>query len=360
MSDRKKIAIIGVVGLPSKYGGFETLVEHLAKHLGGIFDLTVFCSSKSYEERLPKFNNVHLVYVSLKANGFQSIFYDIVSIFKALRFANTILILGVSGCLILPLIRIISKTKIVVNIDGQEWMRSKWNWLAKYFLKISEKIAVNFSDQIISDSKILQEYVLEEYGKESTLIEYGGDHVVKVPLSTEMKNTHPLSQKAYAFTVCRIEPENNIHVILEAFSQLSFPIILVGNFKNSKYGIELIKRFSMIENIQICDPIYDQDKLDQLRGNAALYIHGHSAGGTNPSLVEAMFLGLPVIAFDVNYNRQTTENCAEYFDNAKKLKNIVERYSVGAITIDGKKMQRIALERYTWQTIALKYEKILS
>lgn len=354
-----KIAIIGTVGLPAKYGGFETLTEYLTKHLGGSLDLTVFCSSKSYSKKSQTYNNARLIYIPLDANGVQSIFYDILSMFKALQFADTFLILGVSGCIVLPLIRLISRKKIVVNIDGLEWKRAKWNRQAKWLLKFSEKLAVQFSDHVITDNKAIQEHVIEEYGVESDLIEYGGDHVEKRPLSGEIKEAYPLSRNPYAFKVCRIEPENNIHIILDAFSQVSFPLIIVGNFGSSEYGKNLIKKFSDAENIQLCDPIYDQSELNQLRGNAALYIHGHSAGGTNPSLVEAMCLALPIIAYDVQYNRETTENSAEFFKNSQQLRCLVEEYIEGNLKIDGLKMKEIAFRRYTWKNIVFKYKDLI-
>lgn len=358
-NNKTKIAIIGTVGLPAKYGGFETLTEYLTRHLGSSLDLTVFCSSKSYSEKHHTYNNARLIYVPLDANGVQSIFYDILSMFKALRFADTFLILGVSGCIVLPLIRLIGRKKIVVNIDGSEWKRAKWNRQAKWFLKFSEKLAVKFSDEVITDNKAIQDYVTEEYGVESNLIEYGGDHVEKFPLSAEVREAYPLSQNPYAFKVCRIEPENNVHIILEAFSQISFPLILVGNFRNSAYGSNLVERFAKFKNILLCDPIYDQDKLNQLRGNAALYIHGHSAGGTNPSLVEAMFFGLSIIAFDVPYNRETTVNQAEYFTDSSILKQLVHQFTDGKMRINGNQMYKIAKEKYTWQQIVQKYEKLL-
>ena len=123
---KKKLAIVGTVGIPSKYGGFETLTEYITKDLSEKYDITVFCSSKSYEEKIKKYNNCHLKYINLNANGVQSIPYDILSLLKALRFADTILILGVSGCISLPFLKLFfKKTKIVTNIDGLEWKRDK-------------------------------------------------------------------------------------------------------------------------------------------------------------------------------------------------------------------------------------------
>ena len=106
----EKISIIGTVGIPAKYGGFETLTEHLTKYLNEKYEITVFCSAKSYEEKLKNHNGAKLKYINLKANGIQSISYDIISIYKSLKFADTILILGVSGCIFLPLVKLFGKS----------------------------------------------------------------------------------------------------------------------------------------------------------------------------------------------------------------------------------------------------------
>lgn len=138
------IAVVGVVGIPACYGGFESLVENLTLHKSDNVNYTVFCSSKAYQEHLNTHNEAKLVYLPLKANGVQSIPYDILSLVKCLKLKpDVVLILGVSGCIFLPFFKLFSKAKIVTNIDGLEWKRDKWNWLVKKFLKFSERIAVS-------------------------------------------------------------------------------------------------------------------------------------------------------------------------------------------------------------------------
>ena len=140
----RKIAIIGTVGIPAKYGGFETLTEHLTKELGRSYVMTVYCSSKAYKNKLKSYHNAQLKYINLNANGVQSIPYDIISVFKSLRNSDALLILGVSGCIVLPFVKLISKKKIIINIDGLEWRREKWGKFIKWFLKYSEKDEVYF------------------------------------------------------------------------------------------------------------------------------------------------------------------------------------------------------------------------
>ena len=239
----KTISIIGIVGIPAKYGGFETLTEYLTTKIGDKFDITVFCSGKNIESKLKYHNNAKLKYINLKANGIQSIPYDIISIFKSIKNSNVLLILGVSGCLVLPIVKLISNVKILVNIDGLEWKRAKWGGVAKWFLKLSEKIAVKYADEVIVDNKVILDYVKSEYDyNKGHLIAYGADHVTKQPLDMIFLSKYPFA-KNFSFKVCRIEPENNIHVVLKAFSMMPEKnIVCVGNWLNSEKIKVLLKK----------------------------------------------------------------------------------------------------------------------
>ncbi len=354
----KKIAVIGTVGLPAKYGGFETLVENLTYYLAEKYDMTVYCSSKAYDNKMETYNNAKLEYLDLDANGVHSVLYDVVSLLKA-KDSDVLLILGVSGCIFLPILKIFSKAKIIVNIDGLEWKREKWGKFAKSFLKFSENMAVKYADAVVVDNKVIQDHVTNTYAKESTLIAYGADHVEKIAISDAVLNQYPYLNEQYAFTVCRIEPENNLHVILEAFSQQNtLPIVIIGNWKANKYGLDLLDKYATIEHIHLLDPIYDQKILNQIRSNAYVYMHGHSAGGTNPSLVEAMFLGLPIFAYGVNYNRETTENSAAYFLNSMELQKLIKHIDDNYLKSIGEKMSDISNRRYRWSLISDKYAKL--
>lgn len=362
MSERRKIAIIGTVGVPANYGGFETLAEHLIEDLGLKHDITVYCSAKKYtlKSRQKFYKNAQLKYIPLNANGIQSIFYDTLSIMHALFYAEVLLILGVAGAWILPFVRWFTKKKIIISIDGIEWKRDKWNLLAKWYLFWAEGLAVKYSHIDISDNEAIQDYTAARYGSLSRIIEYGADHTIKTPMSIETKEKYAFSNKPYAFNVCRIEPENNVHLLLEAFSLTDqIPLVIVGNWNNSQYGTTLKQKYCSHPNIFMLDPIYDQQKLDELRSNASLYVHGHSAGGTNPSLVEAMYMGLPIMAYGVSYNRVTTENKAIYFKSVKELIiEINEMYTSKLLKI-GTQMSEIAKRRYTWKNISFKYELLI-
>jgi len=359
----KRVAIIGTAGVPARYGGFETLAENIISYLSKEYKLTIFCSGKIYKEKPREYKGAELKFINLNSNGIESIPYDIFSIIYSLGFADTLLILGVSGCIILPFVKLLSRQKeIVINIDGLEWSRPKWNKLARWFLRLSEKIAVKYGDVIVSDNKVIQDYIFKEYGKKSELIPYGGDHAKIEPLDDRILELYPFFKNNYAFKVCRIEPENNIHLILEAFSEFKdLNLVMVGNWDKNRYGQELRKKYHSCSNIFLLDPIYDQKILNAIRSNCFVYIHGHSAGGTNPSLVEAMYLGLPIIAYGVEYNKVTTQYKALYFMNKSELLKLLDEIISNRDLLSriGHEMREIAIQQYTWENVAKQYNAIL-
>ncbi len=361
--DLPKLGIIGTVGVPAKYGGFETLAHHLVLNLNHKFDITVYNSENAYsdEEKVAKWKGAKMVYVPLNANGIQSIFYDLYAMFHAIRNCEYLLVLGVSAGLFFPIFKLFSKKRIIVNIDGLEWRRPKWNWFAKMYLLLSEMIACRFADEVITDNRILKEYVKIRYNKISSLIEYGADHVSKQEKSPKNKIQFPFLNKDYAFKVARIEPENNIEMVLEAFSsQSELDLVLVGNWDLNNYSKKIRIEYSQFSNIHLIDPIYKTETLDVLRSNAYVYVHGHSAGGTNPSLVEAMYLKMPIISFDVIFNRVTTNNQAIYFSDVEELLKIINNIEKFPLYAIAENLKGIADKQYTWKNISLKYAKTIN
>lgn len=344
------VAVVGTVGLPSCYGGFESLVENLTKYSTSDVKYSVFCSNQSYSTKLTEYNGAHLIYLPLSANGIQSIPYDMLSLVYCLfKKPDVTLILGVSGCLFLPLYRLFSNSKIVTNIDGLEWKRDKWGSLVKKFLKLSESFAVKFSDVIITDNKAIGDYVDDEYSKSNVVIAYGGDHAIVKAIDVGPTDDYFLS-------LCRIEPENNVQMILEAFSNSQQKLKFVGNWDASEFGRELKRKYSSNLNIQIIDPIYEINYLFKLRSECKGYIHGHSAGGTNPSLVEAMHFEKPIFAFNCSFNRYSTEDNAFFFTSAAELMAQLSSTNQDALDIVAKNMKLIADSRYTWKIITEMYE----
>lgn len=347
----KKVFVVGIVGLPACYGGFETLVENLVEQSDPAITYTVFCSKSNYTTLLSDHKGAKLQYLPLKANGAQSVLYDILSLLKTLyQRPDVVLVLGVSGGLFLPFFKLLSRSKVIVNIDGLEWRRAKWGRLQRAFLKFSERAAVRFSDAVISDNQAIYEYVLNEYGHASHVIAYGGDHAVTKPISGQGQD--------FALALCRIEPENNVEMILEAFSILDMPLRFIGNWDNSSFGRQLKAKFGDYPHIDLIDPIYAPEQLFEFRDQCRVYIHGHSAGGTNPSLVEMMFFAKPIIAYDCDFNRFTTDSKARYFDSSVALQKVIEETLSEPNVLIGKNMQSIAKSRYTWEHVARLYREL--
>jgi glycosyltransferase involved in cell wall biosynthesis len=358
----KHIAIVGTVGIPANYGGFETLAENIVKyhHVKCLSNrITVYCSSRNHSVQVADFLAAKLEYVPLNANGIQSILYDLISLFSAVwKRADVILVLGVSGAIALPLIRLISSAKIITNIDGIEWRRHKWRGLAKSFLRLSEKMAIRFSHVVIADNAGIASYVKQAYGINSEVIAYGGDHAIDVKAESFSEIHLPLN---YSLSICRIEPENNIHLILNAFSVLTTKnLVFVGNWNSTGYGRGLYKKYNGINNIFLIDSIYDLAILKTLRLKSSSYIHGHSAGGTNPSLVEAMHFSKPIFAYDCIFNRSTTEDKAIYFETSSCLIKHLQKIEVEKASHVATEMLEIAKRKYIWKIVAHQYFQLFN
>jgi glycosyltransferase involved in cell wall biosynthesis len=265
------------------------------------------------------------------------------------------LILGTSGACVLPLVRLFfPNIKIVTNIDGLEWQRQKWGSLTRRFLKVSERLAVRFSSIVVADNQAIARYVEVTYKRSCETIAYGGDHAVIDAMI--VLGTGPATDRdPYAFALCRIEPENNAHMILEAFATAELSLIFVGNWQASDYGKDLQQRYSKVPSIELIEPIYDLQALAFYRSNCEVYVHGHSAGGTNPSLVEMMHFDKPIVAFDCVYNRATLEGIGHYFSSVSTLSRIVEE---DFLYNDGVKFGDIARRRYTWSIVRKQYRDL--
>ncbi len=357
-----KVAIVGTNGLPANYGGFETLVDYLTKYNNPeTIEFTVYCSKTKKENRLSSYNNAKLVYLPLKANGGQSILYDFLSLWQVWFKYDRVLLLGTSGALIIPLLKRIKKTKLITNFGGLEWKREKWNWWVRRLLKLSEAIAVNFSDHTIADNQTFVDYIKSEYNKDSILIEYGGDHVENIQPSTSLKEKYGFLDSEYGISISRAQPDNQIHVLIEAFtkSEKKHNLVVISNWQKFEYGYKLKQKYSNVAKLFLLDAIYDLSVLNVLRSNAKYYVHTHSFCGTAPSLVEAMNHQLPIISFDAATNISTTENKAFFFNTTKELTDILNTADTFNLNSNSQTIFEIAKRRYTWKIIANKYYNLL-
>lgn len=247
-------------------------------------------------------------------------------------------------------------------MGGVESRRNKWNGVIRFGISLLEKVACKYSTVVVSDNKGIQEYLVNYRGVSSVIIAYGGDHVLTVDgkISEWPNSILSAMHSRYVVTICRIEPENNVEMLLEGFlHSKGEKYILIGNWKATPYGKKVYRRYAKEERLLLSNSIYDLSLLNELRSNCLAYLHGHSVGGTNPSLVEAMFFGRPIIAFDVSYNRYTTENLGLYFNSVDSLTILVNQVIAGIHNDVGNKLAELASNVYTWEKIARQYEDLM-
>jgi glycosyltransferase involved in cell wall biosynthesis len=356
---KRKVAIVGTNGLPANYGGFETLVEYLTKYLSGQFEFIVYCS-KLQKKKIARYNNAKLVYIPLKANGWQSLLYDFITLFHAAHTSDVILYLGPVLGFIIPFIKVYFKKRIIINYGGfNEWERVKYSKPQRFFIKLVYKYTIKYADDGIADNRCLQESILKTFKVNSIVIRYGGDHVVKMPLMDNIIKKYPFLLEEYYINVSRAQVDNNLHIVLDAFRDIpDKKLVMVSNWNISNYGIELKKDYhDKYKNIILLDAIYDISEINILRAYAKAYIHSHSYCGTSPSLVEAMCLGLPVFSYDVPTNRETTEEKACFFKSSEDLKkSILDKKN--NLEKNGKNMKAIANIQYAWSDISRQYAEL--
>jgi glycosyltransferase involved in cell wall biosynthesis len=355
---KKRIAIVGTHGVPAKYGGFETLADYLCQYLQDRIELTVYCNKNKYTEWPQSYYGAKLKYVSIDASGFKGIFYDIVTYVNALFTSDIILYLSPVGSgFIIPLKYFFGK-KVIVNHGGlNEWDRPKLNWFQKKWAKFNHLIAAKFADLNIADNYSYKESLKLAFGVDSRVVRYGGDQAVTLPRhDPNFHEKYSHIPEKYAISVSRAQVDNNLHIALQVFSKfLDYPLVLVSNWNISDYGQQLKEKYATAENLILLDAIYDKFELDYLRSNAYCYIHTHSFCGTAPSLVEAMFLGLPIFSLDVDTNQETTQGNAIFFSSVEDLVHKLTSTSHQDLISNGKKMNGIASDYYTWELISNQY-----
>ena len=356
-SKKYTVSLVGSVGIPARYGGFETFAENLVYNTDSVFNWVVYCSKSTYKKQIISsiFNNTRLRYSSFSANGWQSLFYDSISILKSLRNSDLIFVLGVSGAFIFPFVKLFSSVPIVLNPDGLEWRRRNNRSLWWHTLSFLYRIGIKYADYVVCDNELTARFVSRLFKRETIVIGYGGDTKSIIRSESKVECYFDIPNN-YDLTIARIVPENNIHIILEAYSKISNRnIVVIGNFENSSYGRDLKHLFKEYSNIFLISSIYDVEELNRIRDNANLYIHAHSCGGTNPSLVEAMYHKKCIVAYDVLFNKIVTNYRALYFKSADDLISLILNVNEEQIGEVEKAMFSISEEKYTWKKISDQY-----
>ena len=323
-----KIAILGTRGVPNYYGGFEQFAEFFSVYLVEKGHEVYCYNSHNHPFQEKSFHGVNILHQydpEYKLGTFGQFIYDFNCIKDARkRKFDVILQLGYTSnsiwFFLLP-----KKPLIITNMDGVEWKRSKYSKPVQQFLRFAERLAALSSDYLISDSIGIQKFLKERYKKESTYIAYGA-HPFNEPNETILEE-YNVEKENFNMIMARFEPENNLDMVLEGVSLSSednMSILVVGNH-NTKYGEYLKNKFKTNENIRFLGAIYNLEHLNNLRFYSNLYFHGHSVGGTNPSLLEAMASKALVIAHNNDFNKGVLKENAFYFSNPQDVKNILKK-----------------------------------
>jgi glycosyltransferase involved in cell wall biosynthesis len=352
---KRSVAIIGTNGIPAQYGGFETLAENLVHHLIDKNHVEVYCSRPNQSFDVKEYNGAKLIYLPLRANGWQSFLYDFFSTLRAFFLSDVILILGPACGLVIPVNKFFGKL-IITNHGGlNEWERESYSPLKRRFSWLNHYVAAKFSDVNVVDNVELQKSLRKNFGAESKVIRYGGDHVLENE-EVNYSNKYPFCESEYFVCVARAQIDNNLHILLEAFESMPHKtLVIVSNWSVSQYARELRSFYQKHKNINMLDAIYNQSELNFVRRKAFCYIHSHSRCGTAPSLVEAMTLGLPVVSFDCATNRETTQNCALFFQDAKSLVSALTGLEGEKIVNLKNNLSLIAQNNFLWSSIAQQY-----
>lgn len=356
-----KIAILGTRGIPNNHGGFEQFAEYFSVFLASKHHDVYVYNSHNHPYQEKKFKGVNIIrgYDPEHRIGTVGQFiYDLNCIQDSRkRKFDVILQLGYTSSSIWHW-RLPKDAIIVTNMDGMEWKRSKYSNLVRKFLMYAEKLAINSSDYLISDSIGVQDYITKKYNRTSEFIAYGAT-VFTTP-NARVLLKYNVEKNKYCIVIARLEPENNIATIVEGYhkSQTPYSLIIFG-FLND-LGSTLQAKYSSDKRIQFVGSNYNQEELNNLRYFSRYYFHGHSVGGTNPSLLEAMASNTLIVANNNIFNKSILEENAQYFDDSDDIKDLLNqdvlyRHKKSYAKANINKIN----ELYSWKNINSSYENYI-
>lgn len=353
-----KIGILGTRGVPNYHGGFEQFADYFSVYLVNQgHDVYVYNSSTHpYQKKLYKGVNI----ISCKdpedrIGTVGQFVYDLNCILDSRRRNYDILLqLGYTSSSIWS--RIFPKKPIIItNMDGLEWKRSKYSRPVRRFLKYAERLGVRYSDFLISDSIGIQKYLEETYNIESKFIAYGAN-VFSSP-NEKVLMEYDVDAYKYNLLIARFEPENNIETILDgvAAAKSNDVFLVIGKHDVNSYGSYLKEKFNSSKNIRFIGGVYNIEYLNNLRFFSNIYFHGHSVGGTNPSLLEAMASNSLIVAHKNEFNKSVLKEDAFYFENSEQVKELIDNIVKSEHLDKVENVFRTIENSYSWELINKTY-----
>lgn len=360
-----RVALIGTRGVPARYGGFETAVEEVGRRLAARgHDVTVYCrTSGAGGPRPARHEGMRLVHLpAVRRKALETFSHTALSVVHAVLRTrpDAAIVFNAANAVFLPALRA-GGVPTATHVDGLEWRRAKWGGAGRHYYRMAESLSVRWSDALIADCEGIRRYYLDEFGAGTELITYGAP-VLAHPRLDRLQELG-LAAGGYHLVVARFEPENHVHLAVEGFraSTAGRPLVVVGG---APYSGDYTRRVQAAaagdERIRLLGPVWDQELLDALYAGALTYVHGHSVGGTNPSLLRAMAGATATVAFDCVFNHDVLAGDGWFFSTAGELAAALEEAEADteASLSRGRRLQASASERYDWDRVAERYERL--
>jgi glycosyltransferase involved in cell wall biosynthesis len=359
-SGKLRIALVGTRGVPARYGGFETAVEEVGRRLVEAgHDVVVYCRTAGDEPRPRTHLGMRLVHLpALRRRSLETLSHTGLSVAHLLAHrVDAAIVFNAANAPWLPLLRA-ARIPVATHVDGLEWKRAKWGGAGKRYYRVVEALSVRWSDALIADAQGIADYYRDEFTADTEQIAYGAPKVAGE--AAHKLADVDLAPRAFHLVVARFEPENHVDVIVDGYrrSAARLPLVVVGS---APYADEYTARVRALgdDRVRFLGGVWDQELLDQLYANCATYLHGHSVGGTNPSLLRAIGAGAATIAFDVSFNREVLQTSGRYFSTAEDVAAAVTaaEEDPAAVRRDGNRA-RVMAARYDWDDVAARYEDL--
>lgn len=356
-----RVALIGTRGVPARYGGFETAIEEVGSRLAerGV-DVTVFCRRTDDDARPETYRGMRLVHLpALRRRSLETLSHTFLSVMgRSLAGTDAAIVFNAANAPLLPVLRA-RGIPVATHVDGLEWRRSKWGPAGRRYYRAAESLAVRWSDALIADATGIADYYSSEFAAPTHTIAYGAP-IIESSDRAKLQ-TQDLQPYGYHLVVARFEPENHVREIVEGYvaSSAERPLVVVGSAPYSDRYTEAVRR-AADGRVRFLGGIWDQELLDELYANSLTYLHGHSVGGTNPSLLRAAGAGAHVIAFDVSFNREVLSGRGALFATPADVAARVEEaeHSVQTAREDGRSL-REDIRRYAWDDVTESYLQLL-
>ncbi len=355
-----RIAMIGTRGVPARYGGFETAVEEIgARLVADGHAVTVYCRSDGDHHEPFHRGMRRLELPALRRRSLETLSHTLVSVLHLLtrrRAPDVVLVFNAANAVLLPLLRL-RRVPVATHVDGLEWKRDKWSGTGKRFYRVAEALAVRWSDALIADAAGIADYYREEFGATAAQIAYGAP-IQRHPAHDRVEALG-LVPGGYHLIVARFEPENHVDLLLRGHlsSRAGLPVVVVGSAPYPGEHVAAIKALAEDDRVRLLGAVWDPETLDQLYAGALSYLHGHSVGGTNPSLLRAMGAGTAVIAYDVVFNREVLGGHGLFITGVEDVGSLLEDAEADPESWQerGLALRERAALTYSWDAVARDY-----